>query len=374
MIKTSFREFLFESSYFSYKNKFYAQLDGTAMGNPASPIMATLVMNELLETVIPTLPFDFPFLYLYVDDIICAIPANCENLVLNAFNSFHDRLKFTIEKETDYRLPFLDVLVIRDPLTGELITDWYQKPTSSGRILNFKSTHPLSQKVAVIKAMKHRSLSLSDNKFQEKNFLLIRKIAKENNYPTKLVNSILYSTKPTEQDKTPTDDNLTNPLSRKYFKLPLIPGLSGRLVSVLKHENYNLVTYPIKTVSDLYSHIKDTTPKEERSGLVYCIDCNNCDKKYIGETRQKLSNRLKQHKYDCNHVNENKTQKTALATHHFDYGHHFKFNSVKILDTEPNNFKRKFLEMIYIKKYEHQTINFKTDINNLSAIYANLIK
>lgn len=48
---------------FSVKNK-KKQLDGTAMGNPASPVLANLVMNELFETVLKKLPFDLGFIKL----------------------------------------------------------------------------------------------------------------------------------------------------------------------------------------------------------------------------------------------------------------------------------------------------------------------
>ena len=36
----------------------------------------------------------------------------------------------------------------------------------------------------------------------------------------------------------------------------------------------------------------------ETSGVVYEVDCNNCLKKYIGETCRKLKERMKEHKDD----------------------------------------------------------------------------
>ena len=36
----------------------------------------------------------------------------------------------------------------------------------------------------------------------------------------------------------------------------------------------------------------------ETSGVVYEVDCNNCLKKYTGETGRKLKERMKEHKDD----------------------------------------------------------------------------
>lgn len=41
-----------------------------------------------------------------------------------------------MEVEKDGKIPFLDILVIRN-LDGTVFTDWYMKPTASGRILSY---------------------------------------------------------------------------------------------------------------------------------------------------------------------------------------------------------------------------------------------
>ena len=58
------------------------------------------------------------------------------------------RVFATIEEESENKICFLDVLVNRD---GENIkTNWYQKPTWPGRLLNFHSHHPLKYKINII--------------------------------------------------------------------------------------------------------------------------------------------------------------------------------------------------------------------------------
>ena len=70
---------------------------------------------------------------------------------------------------------------------------------------------------------------------------------------------------------------------------------------------------------------------------------------------------------------KNEENKTALVEHAITHKHSFDFNNTKILDIENILKKRLFLEMIHIRK-ENSTLNYKTDIENLNAIYNNIIK
>ena len=89
---------IYETSYFTFEGKVYQQLQGTSMGNPASPSIANIVMNYCLNNILAALPFEISFLKLYVDDTILAIPANECNSLLSYFNGFHEMIQFTMEK------------------------------------------------------------------------------------------------------------------------------------------------------------------------------------------------------------------------------------------------------------------------------------
>lgn len=109
----------------------------------------------------------------------------------------------------------------------------------------------------------------------------------------------------------------------------------------------------------------------DKSNVVYSIPCINCNKCYIGITKNKLNKRTKQHIYDCKSF---KKESTALSKHHFDTGHNFAFDRVKILANEVNYKKRTILEMLYINRFKEKTVNFRTDTSHLSNIYSHLIK
>ncbi|XP_044754973.1 uncharacterized protein LOC123313928 [Coccinella septempunctata] len=116
----------FESSYFVFNCQFYKQLDGNPMGAPASNSIAEFVMHELFRYIESKLTFRTPLLKFYVDDTIILVPKDKVQHTLDTFNSFHSKIKFTLETEVDGRLPFLDTIIIREG--NNLISDWYIKP------------------------------------------------------------------------------------------------------------------------------------------------------------------------------------------------------------------------------------------------------
>jgi len=118
------------------------------MGSPLSPVLADIVLQDIEEAALGRLPASLPFYYRYVNDILLASPPELFDLILEIFNSFHDRLKFTMEIGRGGRISFLDVTLIVENRT--IIFDLYKKPTNSGRYLNFYSNHPMTHKKGVI--------------------------------------------------------------------------------------------------------------------------------------------------------------------------------------------------------------------------------
>ena len=359
--------FLFDSSYFSFNGRVYQQLDGSAMGNPASPVLANLVMNELLLDVLHKLPFDLPFIKLYVDDTLLACPVDRVSQLLGYFNDFHNKINFTMEVETGGQIPFLDALIIHNA-DDSLSTNWYIKPTSSGRVVNYLSTHAYSQKIATVKNLLYRSYHLSSPMFHKENEIKIKNILKNNNYPIALVNRIIN-----EYRHKLNQDKQDKP-NKVYFRFPYLQGLSERLQRHIRAANPQCVLafYNIKTIKQLFSKLKDRTPLELCSGVVYRVPCAGCDKCYVGQTRQYIKTRMYQHQYDCRDINRLKKDKTALAQHHFYTGHHFDFSKVAILDKEGHYYRRNVSEMIHITL--NNTVNNRTDTQGLSTQYNFLIR
>jgi len=90
------------------------------------------------------LPIQLLFYFRYIDDILLAAPREWLDRILDIFNSFHERIQFTLEISDSNRINFLDVTIIIDG--RRIVFDCYKKPTFSGRYINFHSQHPISQK------------------------------------------------------------------------------------------------------------------------------------------------------------------------------------------------------------------------------------
>ena len=323
-------------------------------------------MNDLISSVLESLPFQIPFFCVYVDDSITAVPENKIQLILNRLNSYHTKIQFTYEIEENSKINFLDVEVSRNQ-DGTLLTNWFTKPTSSGRILNFYSNNPTSQKVATITGLLNRAERLSHVSFHHENVLKIKNLLHKNNYPTSFINQCINKKNGKSFGRQCTlADTAT---IRKHVKFPFINNLSQKINQCF-NTSTKLAFYNLKTTSFLYTPLKDPTPILKQSNLIYGIPCS-CGSLYIGQTKQYLGNRLNQHKNDCKANNFAKREKTALAMHHFDTGHNFNFDNAIVLERESNWYKRNISEMIHINW--HKTVNMRSDTQGLSIIYSNIL-
>lgn len=94
--------------------------------------LALILVQTVLVESLSKLSYQLPLLYHYLDDIIYFPHQNIEDKVLSILNSYHNMLQFIVERENNRSEPFIDTKVIRLD-NNIIITDWYQKPTYSGR-------------------------------------------------------------------------------------------------------------------------------------------------------------------------------------------------------------------------------------------------
>ena len=100
--------------HFSLNNNIYIQIDGVGMGSPLGPVLANIFMVELESVLFPKLNDHVKKWRRFVDDTFVYNKRGSIEYVLSMINSFHDNIKSTYEQENNNRLPFLDVLFIRD--------------------------------------------------------------------------------------------------------------------------------------------------------------------------------------------------------------------------------------------------------------------
>ena len=108
------------------------------MGSLLSPFLAKVYM-EFFEKMTLEKADKKPSLWLrYVDDTFVIWPHNPELLqpFLHHLNCLRSSIKFTMEIEKDSTLPFLDVLVTRNPQDNTIQTTVYRKLTHTDRYIH----------------------------------------------------------------------------------------------------------------------------------------------------------------------------------------------------------------------------------------------
>lgn len=363
-----------DSRYFKYDTKIYEQRKGMPMGSPASPIIADIIMEKLLDVTMEKLKIKPRLLTKYVDDIFAVVRKDQVDETLRNLNAFNGQIQFTYEVEKENRLPFLDSIVCR---TDNLLKlNWYQKETASGRLISFYSKHP--RKVIINTAINfiRRVLDISDKCFHTTNKEKIRKILKLNHFPTGTINNLFKFTRGNYKN----DKNNQEP---KIFKrTTYIPRFSERLLhsGLYDKDTFKLAQRSRNTVGQLFSKTKTKLKMEDKSNVVYRIECdgqehNSCNKVYVGTTKTKLKTRLSSHKSDLKALNRPPEQKTALAAHCATTGHKPNFNNVKILSEEENYNRRYFLEMLHIMEVPtEQRLNYKSDVDGCAHIYRHTVE
>ena len=103
-----------------------------------------------------------------------------------------------------------------------------------------------------------------------------------------------------------TDKNLTTPTL--WFEMPyigqkgeqLLHGLKNKLKHCFNISNVRIVRRTTTTKLNMFTNMKDKTPKENMSNVVYEFTGQKCSKSYIGKTEQTLLEQAKEHAYKYN--------------------------------------------------------------------------
>ena len=102
-----------------------------------------------------------PKFYLrYVDDLLAAFDKEQDSL--NFLNKRHRNIKFTIEKQINHFILFLDVFI--SGINNQNLTlQTYHKSTYPGLLLNFKSFTSSSLKISLIKCLIDKLFKICNN-------------------------------------------------------------------------------------------------------------------------------------------------------------------------------------------------------------------
>ena len=120
----------------------------------------------------------------------------------------YENIKFTIEKEENNQIVFLDVLVTRTNNT--LLTSVYFKPTN--QYLNFRSNHHPRIKYGVIKCLTQRAKKhLCSTSPTRRNGYTRKSFIAANGYPSRRVDEVMkHRQKQCDEEQDESEDQVIN--------------------------------------------------------------------------------------------------------------------------------------------------------------------
>lgn len=173
-------------------------------------------------------------------------------------------IQFTVEKETENQLPFLDVLVMRDG-NGKLKTTVYRKKTRTDRYLPFHSYHGMQAKANSVRTLMKRAHDLtSDQHLLKEELHHVQGVLRCNGYPKGMVRK--YRVQQRKGKRMDDEEEENKPLSTA--KIPYVKGLSEEIRRILEKYNIRTVFKTTETLGWILTKVKDLTPPpEERPGI-----------------------------------------------------------------------------------------------------------
>ena len=203
------------------------------MGSSLAPVPANIFMGFYESKWLNEYNLKKRKCYLrYVDDILVAFHKEQDSLnFLNFLNKMHPSIKFTIEKQSNHSIAFLDVFI--SGIDNQNLTlQTYHKSTYTGLLLNFKSFTSFSYKISLSKYLIDRSFEIFNNWNPFYNDIgNIKSNLIKNAYPPFLIDKVIK--KFLDYKFSNNQDQLKDTPDLHYFKLPYIGNLSHHIKNKL---------------------------------------------------------------------------------------------------------------------------------------------
>ena len=189
-------------------------------------------------------------------------------------NYKHPKIQFTLEREKNGFLPFLDLSITRLP--DRLITKVYRKETHTQKYAHWKSNLSKNCKLGVLKGLIHRAHLFCDLKEDLLSELeLLRNVFISNGYPRRLVDRTINNswkvelkkqvyTSLSEEGILDHEEEEENPGYYNTLNAPYIAGFSERLAKDLKGIDVGVTFCKGRTLYNSLCRLKPPCSKDLR--------------------------------------------------------------------------------------------------------------
>jgi len=153
------------------------------MGSPLSLVIAKLFMEDFEKKAIEQTTHKPVCWFRYVDDTFVIWPRGQEKLTesLNHLSRLQNKIQFTMEKEEEGHLAFLDIDIFRKT-DGSLGHKIYQKPTHTSLYLHQNLHHHPANNQSVLASLIHRATALCDEDSLTQELEFLTTVFKDNGY------------------------------------------------------------------------------------------------------------------------------------------------------------------------------------------------
>ena len=344
---------------FSFGGEEFAQVNGLAMGSPLSPVAACLYLETLEKEHFEEIMGPETTWLRYIDDVFLLVPNETDlEEKLNQLNEVEERIQFTLEKENNGTLPFLDVMIMK--CQNSVKYKVYRKKTNQEDYVHYLSAHSERVKSGIVISFFLRALRICSDEFLEPEITHIFEVFKRLRYPKAFIIRCLRKAKKIRD--RPRD----SARRRNSEKLLVVPNSKQTLniARSLRSAGIKLVESAGTKISDI---IKKKSGSTNEDSIVYRVPCGGCTRSYLGETYRGLQKRVGEHKRDIrNHIST-----SSFVIHVEEYQHLPNWERSEILWKGQGKSRRKLIESAVIETLPN--INSKRGDFTLSSILANIV-
>ena len=165
----------------TFDSQFYEQTDDVAMGGPALLTTVEIYMQAHERTAISTA--------LHLDDVYSILKRPHLEKLFHHINKLHQNIKFTMDKESNGELAFLDTLLKRND--GKISVLVYRKSTHTDQYIHYSSHHETNCNENVVSSLLNRAYSIvtkTDDLHKEN--ARINQVLKENGCQKSIISKI----------------------------------------------------------------------------------------------------------------------------------------------------------------------------------------
>ena len=281
-------------------------------------------------------------------------------MTVDYINARHPSIRFTMEREINKKLSFLDILL--DNGHPSIVSSVYRKKTFTGLLTNYFIFAPLNYKLGLVRTLLDRVYKINNSWVGfhldvKKLIFLLRK----NCFPSWVIDKIIhrYLSKKMNPSLTGQDaSSNSGKTSTHFYKLRYVGRFSEiaqtKLRQLLKH--YCKADLDIKLVFSTFKlrnmfSMKDSVPQGLHSRVVYKFSCAGCNASYIGETTRHLRTHAREHLLSDKSSHVYRHLQSSRACHDSCNTEGF-----TILDSAASKFQIKIKEALHIK-WENPILN-----------------